>query len=361
MPSDSRHRVAVLPGDGIGPSVVEAACQVLDATGAKLAWEPLDIGVRAYDHTGQALPEDAIETIRAIGVALKGPLETRPDLPFTSVNVGLRRALGLNAQFRPVQSWRGTPSRYRNVDLIVARETTEDLYRGIEFDSGTQAGRDLVQWLMSHGHDVPADSGFSLKPISPGAVRAFLTVALAQVRKMGRRRITLVHKAAVMRATDALFLREAEAAGVACPDLVVDSMTVDAMASALVRHPEDYDVVLTMNQYGDILSDLASGLIGGVGLAPGVNLGPGVAVFEAAHGTAPRHVNRESANPLALVLCGAMLLDHLGEARAAARVRSAVSAVVEEGTNVTRDLRRADDARPAVSTDKVARAVIDHL
>jgi len=244
---------------------------------------------------------------------------------------------------------------------MVVRETLEDLYRGIEFTSGSPTGQELAGWLAQQGYGVPADSGLSIKPISPGGTRAFLEVALEYIRHLNRQRVTIAHKAAVMRATDGLFLREALEACKRYPALVVDSVTIDALAAGLVRHPQDYDVLLTTNQYGDILSDLASGLVGGVGLASGVNLGPTAAVFEAAHGTAPRHTGHNTANPLALILSGALMLDHLGESGAAARVTSAVATVVSSGNAVTADLRELDDARPTVTTDGVAQAVIESL
>jgi isocitrate dehydrogenase (NAD+) len=355
------HRVVVLPGDGIGPSVVSAACRVLEATGVGFRWKFMDVGWRAYTGTGDALPREVVDAIRERGVALKGPVETRPDSPFSSVNVGIRRALSLRAQVRPVRSLSGAPSRYGAIDLMVVRETTEDLYQGIEFVSGSPPGQELAGWLVQQGYDVPTNSGISIKPISPGGMRTFLDIALAYVERQHRRRVTIVHKAAVMRATDGLFLREAMAACALHRNLVVNSATVDAVAAGLVRHPEEYDVLLTTNQYGDILSDLASGLVGGVGLAAGANLGSGSAVFEAAHGTAPRHAGRNTANPFGLILSGAMMLDHLGEGLAATRVRSAVAQVVRDGVAVTRDLRAVDDPRPTVATDQVAQAVIDRL
>jgi len=361
MTTGPAYRVAVVFGDGIGPSVVEAACAVLDATEVPLRWISLEMGIQAFHRIGQALAPSILEDIRDIGVVLKGPLETRPDSPFASVNVRLRRELGLRAQVRPVRNIPGLPSRFVGIDLMVVRETTEDLYQGIEFHAGTVAATELVRWLGHQGHQVASDSGLSIKPISGSAIRAFLEIALRYLNVTERRHVTIVHKATVMRATDALFVSEASAAMTKESRLDFDTMTVDAMASALVRRPQDFDVILTTNQYGDILSDLASGLTGGVGLAPGMNLGPGIAIFEAAHGTAPRHVDVNSANPLALILSGAMLLDHLGEHLAAGRVRLAVESVVAEGTSLPADLRPGTDSRPAATTDQVAAAVIAHL
>lgn len=354
-------RVVVLPGDGIGPEVVAATQEVLEATGLPFEWDVREVGLRAYEEGGDALPSPVVDAIRTCGVALKGPLATPVDAPFRSVNVALRRALDLYAQVRPVVTLPGAPSRYEGVDLAVVRETTEDLYRGVEVLPGTQDAEELLDWLAARGHDLPPGTGLSVKPVSAAASRRAISAAVAYARRTGRRRVTVVHKAAVMRATDAVFLAEGRALADENDDLVVDALAVDAAAAHLVRDPGAFEVLVTLNSYGDVLSDLAAALVGGLGVAPGMNLGDGVAVFEAAHGTAPRRAGQDRADPFAMVLSAALLLDHVGRPEEGQRVRRAVADVVRDGTDVTDDLRAADDRRPPVGTRRAARAVVERL
>jgi isocitrate dehydrogenase (NAD+) len=357
----AHRRVVVLPGDGIGPDVVASALRVIDATGVPLVWETHDIGAKAYEATGDALPAAVVEAVRSCGVALKGPVATPIGAPFRSVNTELRRALDLYAQIRPVRSMDGAPCLFRDVDVLVIRETREDLYLGIEAQPGSVEAGELLRWLADRGHVLPASTGLSIKPLSIEAARRTLRLALEHARRTGRRRVTVVHKASVMRATDGVFLREGLALAREYPDLVVDDMSVDAAAAALVRRPTEFDVVVTTNLYGDVLSDLAAALTGGLGLAPGVNLGDGVTVVEAVHGTAPRLAGRDRANPFAMILCGAMLLDQVGQLEEGDAVRAAVADVVRAGVDVTYDLRVADDDRPPVGTRRATEAVLERL
>lgn len=354
-------RVVVLPGDGIGPAVVEATMEVLEATGIAFEWELHELGQRAFDDCGAALPESVVAAVLATGLAIKGPVATPVGAPYRSVNVALRRALDLYVQVRPLRSVPGAPSVHEGVNLAVVRETTEDLYAGVELMAGSAGASELIGLLAREGHDVAASTGFSVKPQSPEAARRALRRALKHAATHGHRRVTIVHKASVMRATDAVFLREGMALAQEHPELEVDAMAVDAAAAALVRTPQAFGVLVTTNLYGDILSDVGAAVIGGLGLAPGVNLGDAVAVFEAAHGTAPRHAGADRADPFAMVLSGALLLDHVGEPQAADRVRRAVAAVVRQGTDVTYDLRSAADLRPPVGTRRAARAVVERL
>jgi isocitrate dehydrogenase (NAD+) len=357
----SARRVVVLPGDGVGPAVVRAAQDVLEATGLEFEWVSCDVGERVFNEGGEALPAAVVEAVRDCGVALKGPVATPTGAAFRSVNVALRRALDLYVQVRPVRTIPGIPSPYEQVDVQVVRETTEDLYRGLELLSGSPEARELLALLSRLGEELPTTTGFSLKPQSEQAARRGVTRALQYARAAGRRRVTLVHKASVMPATDGVFLAVGREVAGDYPDLHVDALAVDAAASELVRHPEDLDVLLTTNLYGDVLSDIAAAVTGGLGLAPGANLGDDVAVFEAVHGTAPRHAGADRANPLALVLSAALLLDHLGEPMQAGRVRDAVAEVVLRGEDVTYDLRAAGDPRPAVGTRRAAEAVVELL
>jgi isocitrate dehydrogenase (NAD+) len=355
----SAHRVVVLPGDGVGPDVVRAAQDVLEATGLEFEWVSCEVGQQAFDAVGEALPRAVVEAVQDCGVALKGPVATPAGAAFRSVNVALRRALDLYVQVRPVRTMPGVPSRYERVDVQVVRETTEDLYRGLELPPGSPEAGELLALLSRMGEELPGTTGFSLKPLSEQAARRAVTRALEHARAAGRRRVTLVHKASVMPATDGIFLAVGREVAGDYPDLHVDALAVDAAGAELVRHPEDLDVLLTTNLYGDVLSDVAAAVTGGLGLAPGANLGDHVAVFEAVHGTAPRYAGADRVNPLAVVLSAALLLDHLGEAVHAGRVRDAVAAVVLRGDDVTYDLRAAGDPRPAVGTRRAAEAVAD--
>ena len=351
--------VVVLPGDGIGPEVVEAAVSVLSATGAPLRWERHQVGAAALAATGHALPDEVVDAVARCGLALKGPVATPVGAPFRSVNVALRRALDLYVQVRPVRSFDVAGSRALDVEVV--RETTEDLYRGVAVAAGTPEAQQLLAWLDSRGEMLPEDTGFSLKPISASASTRAARAALDHAARTCRRRVTVVHKASVMPETDGVFLREALALAGDYPGLRVDAMAVDAAAAELVRHPERLDVLLTTNLYGDVLSDVAAAVGGGLGMAPGVNLGDGVAVFEAVHGTAPRLAGADRANPMALILSGAMLLEHAGFREQADRVRRAVSDVVVLGREVTYDLRVDGDDRPTVGTRAAAAAVVAAL
>lgn len=352
------HQVTVLPGDGAGPELVAAARRVLDGSGARLAWEEHQVGAPAVAVGRPALPPEVLASVRRHGVALKGPVATPAGM--RSVNIGLRRALDLYVQVRPSTTRPGVPGARPGIALSVLRETTEDLYAGIEFAPGAADTETLLNWLRQHGTDIPAGSGVALKPTSAVAAARAGRFAARHAIGCGAPRLTVVHKAAVMPGTDGVFRDAAMvAAREAAPGLTVDELSVDAAAAALVRHPARFGVLLMPNLYGDILSDLCGALVGGLGLAPGANHGDdGVAVFEAVHGTVPRHAGRDTANPLGLVLSGVLLLRHLGESGAADRVEQAVDAVLADGRHVTADLRADGDSRPAVGTTAVTDAVL---
>jgi isocitrate dehydrogenase (NAD+) len=355
--------VTLFPGDGIGPDVVDAACEVIAAAGVAIAWDAHDVGPAAIGRGDDPLPDAALASVRATGVALKGPVSTPIGTTgFRSVNVGLRRALGLYAQARPCRARAGVPTAFRDVDLVVIRETTEDLYAGIEFPACSAGAAEVVAAAARHGRgELPEHAGLSIKFVTEAASRRIVEFAIEYARRHGRRKVTAVHKATVMRATDGVFLDVAREVAAGAPDLEFEEMQVDNLCGQLVRRPESFDVLVMGIHYGDVVSDLAAGLVGGVGVVPGVNVGEAGVMFEPAHGTVPRHAGCDRADPTATILCGAMLLDHLGEHDAAARIERAVECVVADGERVTYDLRSPADRRPAVGTRAMTEAVIEAL
>ena len=354
--------MTLIPGDGIGPEIVTATCRVLEATGARFRWDVQQIGQPAIDAgAGGALPEAAVASVQRTGVALKGPVSTSRTGGFASPNTGLRRALDVFAQVRPSRTLSGVASLFPGLDVVIIRETTEDLYAGIEFRAGSAGAEAIAATARQHGATLTAGSAVSLKPASEAAVRRTLAFAVDWARQQGRRRVTVAHKATVMRATDGMYLEIGRQLAVENPDLLIDDFLVDNLTAQLVRRPEEYDVIVTTNQYGDILSDLVAEMSGGVGLAPGANYGPGVAVFEAAHGSAPRHAGTGRADPLGLIRSGALLLRHLGEDARAERLDDAVAELLVEGRVRTYDLLTPEEADRASGTVAVADALVSRL
>jgi isocitrate dehydrogenase (NAD+) len=357
------HRVTFIPGDGTGPEIAEATRRVLEASGADLEWDVQQAGADVMEeYGGNPLPEQVLDSIKQNRVALKGPITTPVGTGFRSVNVGLRKTLDLYGQVRPCKSYPGVRSRYADVDLVVVRENTEDLYAGIEFEEGTSHASDLIDWVEHHGHPkLPADTGISLKPISIAGTRRIVEFALDYARKSGRRKVTAVHKANIMKFTDGLFLRVAREVAEEQGDIEFEDRIVDNLSMQLVQRPEEYDVLVCPNLYGDIVSDLCAGLIGGLGLAPGGNFGTHAAVFEPTHGSAPKYTGQNRVNPMAMMLSGVMMLRHLEEREAADRVEAAIAAVIAEGKSVTYDMKPSRDDASAVGTSDVADAVIDKM
>ena len=354
------HSITLIPGDGVGPELVDAACVVIEATGVAVAWDLQPAGLSVAEREGTALPGRVIESILGSGVALKGPLGTPTG--FGSSNVSLRVALGLFAAVRPCRWYPGVRSRHEGVDIVIVRELTEDSYTGIEFEQGAPATAELIGFIeRTTGKRIREDSGLSIKAISEGASLRIAGSAFAYARAHGRRRVTAGHKANIMKFSDGVFLESARRVALEYPDVAFEDRIVDNLAMQLVRHPEEYDVLVLPNLYGDILSDLCAGLVGGLGLAPGANLGERCAVFEATHGTAPKYRGLDRANPMALMLSGAMLLRHVGEIEAGDRLEAAVAAVLAEGRVVTYDLKQRPDDPAAASTTQVRDAVVDHL
>jgi isocitrate dehydrogenase (NAD+) len=356
------HRVVLIPGDGTGPELTEATRRVLEATGVEFDWEVRHAGAEVMDQFGgNPLPDETLEAVREAGVALKGPITTPVGTGFRSVNVGLRKSLDLYAQVRPCKTYPGVRTRFEEVDLVVVRENTEDLYAGIEFEQGTGDAHELIEWLEGRGATVRPDSGISIKPISVSGTRRIVEFAFDYARRNGRRKVTAVHKANIMKFSDGLYLEVAREVAAENDDVEFDDRIVDNMSMQLVQRPEEYDVLVCPNLYGDVLSDLCAGMIGGLGLAPGGNFGEGIAIFEPTHGSAPKYAGQNRVNPMAQMLSGMMMLRHLDETEAADRLERAIAEVIAEGRSVTYDMKPTRDDPSAVGTSDVADAIIDAL
>ncbi|HEY6379951.1 MAG TPA: isocitrate/isopropylmalate dehydrogenase family protein [Candidatus Dormibacteraeota bacterium] len=354
----ARHTITLIPGDGVGPEVSEAARRAIDATGVDIAWEIHDAGLGVVEQYGEPMPAHVLDSIRRNKVAIKGPLTTPIGKGMRSVNVALRRELDLFALVRPCKSYPGVRSRFTDIDLVVIRENTEDLYAGIEFAEGSDDALELIDTIARlSGRDIRRDSGISIKPISVHGTQRIFRFAFQWARDNARRKITAVHKANIMKHTDGLWLRVAEEVAGEFPDIAFEDRIVDNMSMQLVQKPELYDVMVMPNLYGDILSDLAAGLIGGLGLAGGANMGDEIAVFEATHGSAPKYAGQNKTNPMAMMFSGVMMLRHIGEADAAQRLERALAGVIAEGRSVTYDMKPDRDDPTAVGTSQVADAV----
>ena len=357
------HRVVLIPGDGTGPELTEATRRVLEATGTELEWDVREAGADVMErYGGNPLPPEVLDAVRETGVALKGPITTPVGGGFRSVNVALRKELDMYAQVRPCKTYPGVRSRFEDVDLIIVRENTEDLYAGIEFEKGTpdcDAVRKFVEEKSKR--TIRPDSGLSIKPISVTGTRRIFEFAFDYARRNGRRKVTAVHKANIMKFTDGLWLRVAREVAAENTDIEFDDRIVDNMCMQLVQRPEEYDVLVLPNLYGDVLSDLAAGMIGGLGVAPGGNYGETVAVFEPTHGSAPKYAGQNKVNPIAQMLSGVLMLRHLDERGAADRVERAIAADISEGESVTYDMKPSRDDPTAVGTSEVADAVIEKL
>ena len=330
------YNITLIPGDGIGPEVIKAARIVLEASGVKINWEIVEAGEEVIQKFGTPLPNYVIDSIKKNKVALKGPITTPIGTGFRSVNVALRQTLELYANIRPVKSYKGVPSRYSDIDLVIVRENTEDLYAGIE-------------------HKIGEDAAESIKIITRKASERIARFAFELTKREKRKKVTVVHKANIMKYTDGLFLECVRKVSQEYPEIVFEEMIVDAMSMKLVQVPNNYDVLVMPNLYGDILSDLAAGLVGGLGVVPGANIGDKEAVFEPVHGSAPKHKGKFIANPTATILAGVMMLKYLGESKAADRVEKAVVKVLKEGKYLTRDLGG------NTGTIEYAKAVIDAM
>ena len=356
------HRVTLIPGDGIGPEVAFAAKACLEATGVDFQWDIHEAGEGAVQKWGAPLPEELLDSIRRNRVALKGPITTPIGKGIRSVNVGLRHALDLYACVRPCRLYPGVPSHYERVDLVIVRENSEDLYAGIEYDDGTPEAKELIAWVKAQGGKViRPDSAISLKPISATGSERIIQFAFEYALKNHRKKVTAVHKANIMKYSDGLFLEvfhrvaQQYVGRVESEDRLVDNLCMQ-----LVQRPETFDVLVLPNLYGDIISDLCAGLIGGLGVAPGANIGDEIALFEPVHGSAPKYQGLNKVNPTATILSGVLMLRHLGEVKAADRLDQAVSEILREGKSVTYDLKVKGESG-AIGTREMAEAIIQKI
>lgn len=362
-PSQKTYRVTLLPGDGIGPEVAEAMKKCVDATGVKITWDEEPVGEFAIKEFGTPLPDKVIESVRKNKVAIKGPIVTPVGKGFRSVNVALRQALDLFACVRPCRSYEGTKSKFKNINLVIVRENTEDLYAGVEFDLGSPETKQLIgEFNALQSKKVREDSAISIKPISVFGSRRIVKYAFEYALAHNRRKVTAVHKANIMKFTDGLFLRIArEVAEEYKGRVEFEDVIVDNMCMQLVQRPDFFDVLVLPNLYGDIVSDLCAGLIGGLGIAPGANIGEGIALFEPVHGSAPKYAGKNKVNPTATILSAVLMLEHLKESDAAQRLEAAVRAVIKEGEFVTYDLKANRDDPTAAGTKEMAEAICKKL
>jgi isocitrate dehydrogenase (NAD+) len=356
------YTITLIPGDGTGPEIAAATRRVLEATGVPIEWDVQDAGVDVMEREGTPLPDRVIESIRRNKVAIKGPVTTPVGTGFRSVNVALRKALDLYACVRPCKTYPGVRSRYDSVDIVIMRENTEDLYAGIEFERGSQWIAKLSEITEASGQArLRDDAGVSLKPISEFGTRRLVTYAFEYARANNRKAVTAVHKANIMKYSDGLFLAVARDVAKEYPDIEFWDVIVDNLCMQLVQRPEQFDVLALPNLYGDIISDLCAGLVGGLGVAPGANIGDDCALFEPTHGSAPKYAGQNKVNPMAMMFSGMLMLRYIGETEAGDRLERALADVIREGTSVTYDMKADRNDPSAVGTSQVADAVIEKL
>ena len=353
------HKVTLIPGDGTGPEITEATRRVLEGTGVAFEWDVQHAGESVIESAGTPLPDQVLASIRRNKVAIKGPITTPVGHGFRSVNVALRKELDLYACLRPCKTYKGVRSRYDDIDIVIVRENLEDLYAGIEFREGSPEALHLIDVLEELGSPrIREDSGISIKPISVTGSRRIVRFAFEYARRYDRHKVTAVHKSNIMKFSDGLFLATARSVAEEYPDIGFQDRIVDNCCMQLVARPEEYDVLVLPNLYGDILSDLGAGLVGGLGVAPGANFGDDVAVFEPTHGSAPKYAGLNKINPMAMMLSGVLMLRHLDEGEAAVRLEAAIATVIAEGTSVTWDMKPSRTDPTAVGTSEVADAVL---
>lgn len=355
------HEVTLIPGDGVGPELAEATRMCIDATGVAINWDVQEAGVDIMAKVGTPVPDSVIESCRRTKIALKAPITTPVGTGFRSVNVYLRQALDLYACVRPCKQYKGVRTFFSDtkVDLVIVRENTEDLYLGCEFEKGKPETAELIATIKRlNGKAIRPDSGISIKPISVTGTQRIVRYAFEYARKHRRKKVTSVHKANILKYSDGLFLEVSREVAKEYPDIEFEDRIVDNMCMQLVQKPELYDVLVLPNLYGDIVSDLCAGLVGGLGVAPGANIGESGAVFEATHGSAPKYKGQWKMNPTALILSGALMLEHMGELDAARRLEGAVAKVIAEGKEVTYDMKPHRDDPTAVGTREMAKAII---
>ena len=355
------YTITFIPGDGIGPEVAEATRRVLEATGVKFDWDRAFAGDRAQDLYGTPLPDYLLNSIRRNQIAIKGPITTPVGSGFRSVNVAIRKALDLYVCLRPCKLYPGAPSPYKNVDVVIVRENTEDLYMGIEYRQWTLEAARLRRFIEDCGDSVKEDSAFGIKAISTSATQRIAKFAFEYARDNNRQKVSAIHKANILKATDGLFLSTCAEVARSYPDITFEPHIVDSICSQLVRNPEKHDILVLPNLYGDIISELCAGIVGGLGLAPGANIGDDIAVFEPTHGSAPKYAGKNKINPMAMMLSGVMMLRYLNEKDAADTLEAAIAAVIAEGKSVTYDMKADRNDPSAVGTAEVAEAVVKKM
>lgn len=362
------HDVTLITGDGTGPELAEAARRCLDATGVKFNWDVQEAGVDVMARLGTPLPDAVLESIKRTKCALKAPITTPVGTGFRSINVYLRQAFGLYACVRPCKIYPGVRSYFAEapVNIVIVRENTESLYAGIEFERGKPETAAMIEYINANSKSGKVktgggETGITIKSISVSATERIATYAFDYARANGRKKVTCVHKANILKFTDGLFLDVCRQVAQRYADIEFEDRIVDNMCMQLVQKPELYDVLVLPNLYGDVVSDLAAGLVGGLGVAPGANIGPGGAVFEATHGSAPKYKGLNKVNPTALILSGMLMLRHLGETEAADRLERAVAAVIAEGRDVTYDMKADRNDPTAVGTREMAEAICRRL
>ena len=356
------HTITLVPGDGTGPELVEAARRCIDATGVKINWEIEHAGIDIMEKAGTPLPDSVLKSIRKNKVALKGPITTPIGTGFRSVNVAMRKELDLYACLRPCKSYKGVRSKYQNIDLVIVRENTEDLYAGIEFQEGTPECKNVITAIEKEAKkNIRPDSGVSIKPISRFGTERIVRFAFEYALNHARKKVTAVSKANIMKFTDGLFLEVAREVAKKYPAIEYEERLVDNMCMQLVQKPELYDVMVLPNLYGDIISDLCAGLVGGLGVAPGANIGVDSALFEPTHGSAPKYKGLNKVNPSAVILSGVLMLRHIGEIAAADRLERSIAQVIAAGKSVTYDMKADRDDPSAVGTSQMADAIISNL
>lgn len=357
-----RHKITLIPGDGIGPEITEATVKVVEATGADIEWDVVNAGADVYEKEGKVLPDRVIESLKKNKTGIKGPITTPVGTGFRSVNVAMRKLFNLYACVRPCKSYPGVKSRYKDIDLVIIRENTEDLYAGIEFEKGKSATSQLIDFIKEKKDaTIRKDSGISIKPISVEGSENIIRFAFEYARKNNRKKVTGVHKANIMKYSDGLFLEVFKRVASEYSDMESEDRIVDNMCMQLVQKPELYDVLVLPNLYGDILSDLAAGLVGGLGVAPGGNIGKDIALFEPTHGSAPKYKGLNKVNPTAMMLSAVMMLGSIGEEKRADILEAAIAENIREGKYVTYDLKPDRDDPTAVGTSEFADAVAEKI
>ncbi|MCJ7665856.1 MAG: isocitrate/isopropylmalate dehydrogenase family protein [Actinobacteria bacterium] len=357
-----KHKITLIPGDGIGPEITKATVRVVEATGVEIEWEEVNAGADVYDKEGTVLPQSVIDSLRKNRVGIKGPITTPVGTGFRSVNVALRKMFDLYSCVRPCKSYVGVKSKYSGIDLMIIRENTEDLYAGIEFEKGDPRTMELIDFIEGLSENrIRRDSGISIKPISVFGSERIIRFAFEYARKNGRKKVTGVHKANIMKYSDGIFLEVFREVAKDYEDIEAEDRIVDNMCMQLVQKPELYDIMVLPNLYGDIVSDLAAGLVGGLGVAPGGNIGDDMALFEPTHGSAPKYKGQNKVNPTAMMLSAVLMLNHIGETPKAELLEKAIAENICEGKYITYDLRPDNDDRAAVGTSEFADAIVEKI